>query len=66
AGVMFTVPFIVNRVGAKNALIFAACISSGKNPMTGYTSSLVFISIIKLMHWAWRLLLSWLQFLNIS
>ncbi|MCL8337551.1 oligosaccharide MFS transporter [Klebsiella pneumoniae] len=50
AGVMFTVPFIVNRVGAKNALIFAACISAARILMTGYTSSLVFISIIKLMH----------------
>ncbi|WP_126449519.1 oligosaccharide MFS transporter, partial [Klebsiella pneumoniae] len=50
AGVMFTVPFIVNRVRAKNALIFAACISAARILMTGYTSSLVFISIIKLMH----------------
>lgn len=50
AGVMFTVPFIVNKVGAKNALIFAACVSAARILMTGYTSSLFFISVIKLMH----------------
>ncbi|MDF7680306.1 oligosaccharide MFS transporter [Enterobacteriaceae bacterium ESL0689] len=50
AGVMFTVPFIVNKVGAKNALIFAAGVSAARILMTGYTSSLFFISVIKLMH----------------
>lgn len=50
AAVMFTVPFIVNKVGAKNALIFAACVSAARILMTGYASSIYFISIIKLMH----------------
>lgn len=50
AAVMFTVPFIVNKVGAKNALIFAACVSAARILMTGYAESIVFISIIKLMH----------------
>lgn len=50
AAVMFSVPFIVNKVGSKNALIFAACVSAARILMTGYAESIVFISIIKLMH----------------
>lgn len=50
AAVMFTVPFIVNKAGAKNALIFAACVSAARILMTGYAESIFFISIIKLMH----------------
>ncbi|WP_085248392.1 oligosaccharide MFS transporter [Gilliamella mensalis] len=50
AGVMFCVPFVVNRVGAKNALIFAAFISASRIFLTGHVNSIAIISIIKLMH----------------
>ncbi|MDF7670067.1 oligosaccharide MFS transporter [Orbaceae bacterium ESL0721] len=50
AGVMFCVPFVVNRVGAKNALIFAAFISASRIFLTGHVESITLLSIIKLMH----------------
>lgn len=50
AGVMFCVPFVVNRVGAKNALIFAAFISASRIFLTGQVQSIEIISAIKLMH----------------
>ncbi|MFQ1016316.1 oligosaccharide MFS transporter [Gilliamella sp. Occ3-1] len=50
AAVMFLVPFIVNRVGAKNALIFAAFISASRIFLTGHVNSITIISVIKLMH----------------
>ncbi|OCG18581.1 MULTISPECIES: oligosaccharide MFS transporter [unclassified Gilliamella] len=50
AVVMFCVPFVVNRVGAKNALIFAAFISASRIFLTGHVNSIAIISIIKLMH----------------
>ena len=50
AAVMFCVPFVVNKVGAKNALIFAAFISATRIFLTGHVESIVIISVIKLMH----------------
>ena len=50
AAVMFCVPFVVNRVGAKNALIFAAFISASRIFLTGHVESIAIISVIKLMH----------------
>ncbi|NUF49679.1 oligosaccharide MFS transporter [Gilliamella sp. ESL0250] len=50
AAVMFCVPFVVNRVGAKNALIFAAFISASRIFLTGHVNSIAIISVIKLMH----------------
>lgn len=50
AGVMFVVPFVVNRIGAKNALVFAAMISATRIFLTSYAQSIELISIIKLMH----------------
>ncbi len=50
AGVMFIVPSVINRIGAKNALLFAAFISSVRILFTSYATTIEFISIIKLMH----------------
>lgn len=50
AAVMFVVPFVVNRIGAKNALIFAALVSSIRILLTSYATSIEFIAVIKLMH----------------
>ena len=50
AAVMFCVPFVVNKVGAKNALIFAAFISATRIFLTGHVESIAIISVIKLMH----------------
>ncbi len=50
AAVMFCVPFVVNKVGAKNALIFAAFISAMRIFLTGHVESIAIISVIKLMH----------------
>ena len=50
AAVMFTVPFVANKIGAKNALIFAAFVSFLRIYLASVVTSVEMFAVIKLMH----------------
>ncbi|WP_019243323.1 MULTISPECIES: MFS transporter [Bacillus] len=50
AGMMFAAPFIVNKIGAKKALIFAGCIMSVRIIGSGLAVEPIGISCMKLLH----------------
>lgn len=50
AMVMFCVPFVANKIGAKNALLFAALVSGLRIYLASVVSSIELFALIKLMH----------------
>ncbi|HBK4731400.1 TPA: oligosaccharide MFS transporter [Klebsiella michiganensis] len=50
AGMMCTAPFLVNRLGAKYSLVLAAFLSALRIILSGYFTSIVLISCMKLFH----------------
>ncbi|MEY0541027.1 MFS transporter [Providencia rettgeri] len=50
AGGMFLAPFIVNRIGAKNGLLFASSVMALRIIGSGLVDGAIMISIMKLLH----------------
>lgn len=50
AGMMCVAPFLVNRLGAKYSLVLAAFLSAFRIILSGYFSSIILISAMKLFH----------------
>lgn len=50
AGGMFLAPFIVNRIGAKNGLLFASSVMALRIIGSGLVDGAIIISIMKLLH----------------
>ncbi|MEQ5284601.1 MFS transporter [Providencia huaxiensis] len=50
AGGMFIAPFIVNRIGAKNGLLFASSVMALRIIGSGLADGAIMISIMKLLH----------------
>lgn len=50
AGGMFLAPFIVNRIGAKNGLLFASSVMAVRIIGSGLVDGAIMISVMKLLH----------------